>query len=44
MNDFIAAQAVSALPQARGGNRRTYLLVGLLRCGLCGRRMERFMG
>lgn len=40
VHDFIAAQAVSALPQARDGNRRTYLLVGVVRCGLCGRSME----
>ncbi|MEV8516615.1 recombinase family protein [Dactylosporangium sp. NPDC051484] len=38
--DFIAVQQVSALPAPRGGGRRRYRLVGLLRCGLCGRRLE----
>jgi len=38
--DFIAAQAVSALPQAADGTKRTYLLAGLLRCALCGRSLE----
>jgi site-specific DNA recombinase len=37
---FIAAQAVSALPDPHDGTKRTYLLVGLLRCGLCGRSLE----
>ncbi|MGC5021362.1 recombinase family protein [Micromonospora sp. DT47] len=38
--DFLAAQAVSALPQAADGTKRTYLLAGLLRCALCGRSLE----
>jgi site-specific DNA recombinase len=38
--DFIAAQEMTALPGPRGGGRRRYQLAGLLRCGLCGRRLE----
>lgn len=38
--DFIAAQAVSALPIPNAGGKRIYMLVGLLRCGLCGRSLE----
>jgi hypothetical protein len=38
-HDFIAAQNVTARSQAAGGSR-TYLLVGLLRCGVCGRSMQ----
>ncbi|HZM84373.1 MAG TPA: recombinase family protein [Candidatus Limnocylindrales bacterium] len=38
--DFIAAQNVSAQNQPTDGNSRTYLLVGLLRCGICGRSMQ----
>ncbi|RZU53179.1 recombinase-like zinc beta ribbon protein [Krasilnikovia cinnamomea] len=39
-SDFVAAQAVSARRRPTDGARRTYLLVGLLRCGSCGRSME----
>jgi site-specific DNA recombinase len=38
--DFVATQRVTALPGPRGGGRRRYQLVGLLRCGWCGRRLE----
>ena len=38
--DFIAAQNVSAQNQPPDGSSRTYLLVGLLRCGICGRSMQ----
>jgi site-specific DNA recombinase len=40
--DFIAAQEVSALPRPDDGARRCYQLVGLLRCALCGRRLESY--
>jgi site-specific DNA recombinase len=39
-HDFIAAQNVSAQNQPTDGSSRTYLLVGLLRCGTCGRSMQ----
>lgn len=39
-DDFIAAQAVSAIPIPANGATRTYALVGLLHCRSCGRRME----
>ncbi|PRX10528.1 recombinase [Actinoplanes italicus] len=38
--DFVAAQTISALPGPVDGNRRCYQLVGVVRCGLCDRRME----
>jgi site-specific DNA recombinase len=38
--DFIAAQQINAVPGARDGSQRQYLLVGLLRCGRCGRRLD----
>jgi hypothetical protein len=38
--DFLAAQAVSAVPRAADGTKRTYLLAGLLRCALCERSLE----
>jgi len=38
--DFIAAQEITALPPPACGGVRRYQLVGLLRCGLCRRRME----
>ena len=38
--DFIDAQAVNAVAGARDGTVREYLLVGLVQCGHCGRRME----
>ncbi|MEU4221205.1 recombinase family protein [Actinoplanes sp. NPDC026623] len=37
--EFIAAQSVSALPRPGGGQRHHYQLVGVLRCGICRRRM-----
>jgi DNA invertase Pin-like site-specific DNA recombinase len=38
--DFIAAQSVRAARPTGDGTARTYLLAGLLRCRLCGRRMD----
>ena len=38
--DFIAAQEITALPAPACGGVRRYQLVGLLRCGLCCRRLE----
>jgi hypothetical protein len=38
--DFVAAQHVRATLTPRDGERRTYLLAGLMRCGYCGRRMD----
>ena len=38
--DFIAAQKVTAVPRPEDGSARTHLLVGLLTCRLCGRRMD----
>jgi site-specific DNA recombinase len=38
--DFVAAQAIRAQRPTDNGNTRTYLLAGLLRCGLCHRRMD----
>jgi site-specific DNA recombinase len=38
--DFVAAQAISAVAAPADGTVRTYLLVGLLRCRACGRRLE----
>jgi DNA invertase Pin-like site-specific DNA recombinase len=38
--DFVAAQQVSAQHQPADGSSRKYLLVGLLRCGICGRSMQ----
>lgn len=39
-DDFIAAQDVSAPRGPAGPAVRRYLLAGLLRCGICGRRLE----
>ncbi len=39
-HDFIAAQHISARCRPVDGCRRTYPLVGLLRCAICGRSME----
>lgn len=39
-NDFIAAQAVTATPEPADGATRSYALVGLVNCGVCGRRMD----
>ncbi|HEY6798996.1 MAG TPA: recombinase family protein, partial [Kineosporiaceae bacterium] len=41
--DFVAVQGLRTDPHATrapGGRPRTYLLAGLLRCGICGRRMD----
>jgi site-specific DNA recombinase len=38
--DFVAAQAISAVSAPEDGSTRTYLLVGLLRCRTCRRRMD----
>jgi DNA invertase Pin-like site-specific DNA recombinase len=38
--DFVAAQAIRAPRPAEDGTTRTYLLTGLLRCGICHRRMD----
>lgn len=39
-DDFVAAQAITAIPTPADGTTRTYTLTGLLRCQTCGRRME----
>ncbi|HEU5469080.1 MAG TPA: recombinase family protein [Actinophytocola sp.] len=39
-DDFLAAQAINATPTPADGTSRTYALVGLLRCGICSRRMD----
>lgn len=38
--DFVAVQEITALPGPHDGGQRRYQLVGLLRCGMCGRRLE----
>ncbi len=38
--DFIAVQAIRAARPTEDGSARTYLLAGLIRCGICHRRME----
>ena len=38
--DFLAAQEINAVPVPATGGRRRYVLVGLLVCGVCGRRLE----
>jgi site-specific DNA recombinase len=38
--DFVAAQAIRAARLAEDGSARSYLLAGLVRCRLCGRRMD----
>jgi site-specific DNA recombinase len=38
--DFIAVQGIRADPGIEAASGRRYLLAGLLRCGICGRRME----
>ena len=38
--EFVAAQRVRAARQTRDGRARSYLLSGLVRCGVCGRRMD----
>ncbi len=39
-HNFVAVQAISATPRPDTDETRTYLLAGLLRCGLCGRLLE----
>ncbi|MGH3599822.1 MAG: recombinase family protein, partial [Pseudonocardiaceae bacterium] len=39
-DDFVAAQAITAIPAPADRTTRTYTLVGLLRCRTCGRRMD----
>ncbi|MBK0869884.1 MULTISPECIES: recombinase family protein [unclassified Saccharopolyspora] len=38
--DFVAAQSIRAPRKAGDGTVRTYALAGLVRCGVCGRRMD----
>jgi site-specific DNA recombinase len=38
--DFVAAQAMSAVAAPEDGVARRYAMVGLVRCGVCRRRME----
>ncbi|MFC7550996.1 recombinase family protein [Plantactinospora sp. GCM10030261] len=38
--DFVAVQAIRSSRPAADGSQRLYLLAGLMRCGLCGRRMD----
>lgn len=38
--DFVAVQAISAVPRPDTDEKRVYLLVGLLRCGVCGRLLD----
>ncbi|WP_425455284.1 recombinase family protein [Allorhizocola rhizosphaerae] len=38
--DFVAVQAIRAARPNEDGTSRTYLLSGLLRCGICRRRMD----
>jgi site-specific DNA recombinase len=38
--DFVAAQAITAMPTPDTDETRSYLLTGLLQCGLCGRRLD----
>jgi DNA invertase Pin-like site-specific DNA recombinase len=38
--DFIAVQTIRAARPTEDGGTRTYLLSGLLRCAICGRRMD----
>jgi Recombinase zinc beta ribbon domain len=39
-DDFLAVQGLRAARSKADGTTRTYLLAGLLQCGLCGRRMD----
>ncbi len=43
-HDFLTAQRISAIPTPKGQATRTYLLVGLVFCGVCGRRAESHWG
>lgn len=38
--DFVAVQAIAAVPRPDTDETRTCLLTGLLRCGLCGRLLD----
>ncbi len=38
--EFVAAQQVRATRPSRDGHSRCYLLAGLLRCAVCGRRLD----
>jgi site-specific DNA recombinase len=38
--DFITVQAITATPRPDTTETRTYLLTGLLRCGICGRTLD----
>lgn len=38
--DFVAAQQIRATRSARDGETRRYLLSGLVRCAMCGRRLD----
>jgi hypothetical protein len=38
--DFVAAQQVRAVRPTRSGEVRQYMLSGLVRCAMCGRRMD----
>jgi site-specific DNA recombinase len=39
-HDFVAVQAVRAARATQNGHTRRYPLAGLIRCGVCGRRMD----
>ncbi len=39
-SDFVAARAIRATRPTKDGSRRRYVLSGLLRCALCGRRLD----
>jgi hypothetical protein len=39
-DDYIATQAISAIPAPEDGSTRVYALIGLLICGMCRRRLE----
>lgn len=38
--DFVAVQAITAVPRPATDEPRSYLLTGLLRCGVCGRTLD----
>jgi hypothetical protein len=40
VEDFVAVQKVRVAPKPQDGSARTYLLGGLIRCELCGRKMD----
>jgi hypothetical protein len=41
-HDFIAVQAIHTVPLPRDGAARSYLLAGLVYCGICGRVMDSY--